>query len=107
MRTLGLGDLTIFKCFRVIFSLKEKTIQFPYSFDLYFSQKKIPKVVNFTLTYKTLCLSFWNHKQGKWRQSYLQVVMYLFNSLAKSCGLFSKYSETINRNNIFELAYDQ
>ena len=31
--------------------------------------------------------------------------MYLFNSLAKSYTLFWKYSETINRNNIFELTY--
>ena len=29
--TLGLDDLTIFKCFRVIFFLKNKTIQFPLS----------------------------------------------------------------------------
>ena len=29
-------DLTIFKCFRVIFSLKKKNIKFPLSFNLYF-----------------------------------------------------------------------
>ena len=38
-------------------------------------------------------------------QSYHKVVTYLFNSLAKSCTLFRKYSYTINRNNIFELTY--
>ena len=30
------NDLTIFKCFRVVFSLKKKTIKFPLSFNLYF-----------------------------------------------------------------------
>ena len=36
---LGSDDLTIFKCFRAIFSLKKKTIQFPLSFNLYFQRK--------------------------------------------------------------------
>ena len=35
----GLTAWMIFKCFRVIFSLKKKTIQFPLSFNLYFQQK--------------------------------------------------------------------
>ena len=33
-----------FKCFRVIFSLKKKTIQFPLLLSLYFQQKKAPKL---------------------------------------------------------------
>ena len=37
-------DLTIFKFFGVIFSLKKKTNQFPLSFDLYFPQKRAPKL---------------------------------------------------------------
>ena len=31
-----------------------------------------------------------------------QVVMFLFNSLAKSCTLFCKYSQTINRKGTFK-----
>ena len=42
--TLGLDDLIVFKCFRFIFSLKKKTIQFPLSFNLYFQQKRAPKL---------------------------------------------------------------
>ena len=37
-------DLTFFKCFRVIFSLKKKTIQFSLSFNHYFQQKRVPKL---------------------------------------------------------------
>ena len=93
-RTLGSDDLTIFKCFRVIFSLKKKTIQFPLSFNLYFQQKS-PKVVNLPLTDETLCLNFWRHKQDKWLLQFLKLSWgsyVLFNSLAKSCTLFWKCS---------------
>ena len=41
--TLGLDDLIVFKCFRFIFSLKKKTIQFPFLFNIYFQQKIAPK----------------------------------------------------------------
>ena len=44
VRTLGSDDLIIFKCFRVIFSLKRKTIQYLLSFNLYFLQKRAPKL---------------------------------------------------------------
>ena len=40
----GRITLTIFKCFRVISSLKKKTIQFPLFFDLYFPQKRAPNL---------------------------------------------------------------
>ena len=66
MQTLGLHDLTIFKCFRVIFTLKKKTIRFPLSLNLYFRKQKSPKVVNLSLSDETLCLGFWRHKQEKW-----------------------------------------
>ena len=107
-RTLGSDKLIIFKCFRVISSLKKKTIQFPFSFNLYFQQKRAPKssichlptkrsVWIFDVTNRTNAFSNF--------QSYHQVVMYLFNLLAKSCTLFLKYSQTINRNNILELTF--
>ena len=83
----------IFKCFRVIFSLKKKTIQFPLSFNLYFQLKRAPKLSICHLPTKR---SVWvfdvtNRTNGFSNfQSYYQVVMYLFNSLAKSCTLFWK-----------------
>ena len=58
-------DLIIFKFFRVIFSLKKKTINFRFVQSL-FSTKKSPKVVNLPLTDERLCLNFWRHKQDKW-----------------------------------------
>ena len=60
--TLGLDDLTDFKCFRVTFSLKKK----------------------FDVTNRTNGFSNF--------QNCHQVVMYLFNSLAESCMLFWKCS---------------
>ena len=33
--TLGLDDLTVSKCFRVIFTLKKQTIQFSFLFNPY------------------------------------------------------------------------
>ena len=53
-----INDLIIFKCFRLIFSLKKRTRQFPLSLNLYFEQKRVPKVVNLPLTDETLCLRF-------------------------------------------------
>ena len=38
------NNLTVFNCFRVIFSLKKQTIQFSFSFNLYFQQKRAPKL---------------------------------------------------------------
>ena len=82
-----------FKCFRVIFSLKKKTTQFPISFNLYFHQKRAPKLPICHLSTKR---SVWvydvtNRTNGFSNfQSYCQVVVYLLNSLAKSCTLFWK-----------------
>ena len=89
--TLGSDDPIIFKCFRVIFSLKKKTFQFPLSFNLYFQQTRVPK---FSICHLLMKRSVWIFDVTNRRndfsnfQSYLQVVMYLFNSLAKSCTLF-------------------
>ena len=47
-----------FKIFKVIFSLKKKTIQFPLFVQSLFSTKKSSKIVNLLLTDETLCLSF-------------------------------------------------
>ena len=95
-RTLDWDDLIMFKCFRVNFSLKKKTTQFLLSLNLYFRQKRALKLSIchlptkrslwvFDVTSRTN--SFCNF------QSYHEVVMNLFfNSLAKSCTLFWKYS---------------
>ena len=56
MRVLGSDDLIIFKCFRVILSLKSYPIS---AFVQYlFSTKKTPKVFNLPLTDEKLCLGF-------------------------------------------------
>ena len=90
-RTLGSDDLTIFKCFRVIFSLKKRIIQFSLSLNLYFQQKRALKL---SVCYLPTKRSVWvfdvtNRRNGfSSFQSCHQVVMHLFNSLAKSCTLF-------------------
>ena len=73
----------IFKCFRVIFSLKKKTIQFPLSLNLYFQQKRVPKLSICHLSTKSAVWVFdvTNRRNGfSIFQSYHQVVMHLFNS---------------------------
>ena len=90
--------LTVFKCFRVAFASKKKTIQIPLLFNLYFQQERAPKLSICHLSEKR---SVWVFDITKRRndfsnfKSYDQVVMYLFNSLAKSCTLFWKCSEAI------------
>ena len=94
-RTLDWSDLIIFKCFRVTFSLKRKIIQFPLSFNLHFQQKRVPKL---SICHLVMKRSVWvfdviNRANGfSSFQSYHEVVMNLFNSLAKSCTLIWKYS---------------
>ena len=88
-------DLRIFKCFRVIFGLKKKAIQFSLSFNLYFQQKRVPKLLICRLSTKRSVWAFdvTNRINGFSNfQSYHQVVMYLLNLLAKSFTLFWKYS---------------
>ena len=64
--TLGLDDLTVFKCISFIFSFKK--VNYPFFVFVYslFLIKKSPKVVNLPLTEEKLCLTFWRHKQAKW-----------------------------------------
>ena len=93
--TLDWSDLIIFKCFRVTFSLKRKIIQFPLSFNLHFLQKRAPKLSICHLLTKRSVWVFGviNRANGfSSFQSYHEVVMNLFNSLAKSCTLIWKYS---------------
>ena len=103
-----LGWPNNFKCFRIYFSLKKRTIQIKLSFNLYFQQKGVSKLSIYHLPTKR---SVWvfdatNRANGFSNfQNYHEVVTYIFNSLAESCTLFWKYSWTINRNNIFELTY--
>ena len=54
----GLGDLAVFKCFRVIFFLKNQTIQFSFSFNLYFQQKRAPKLSTCHLLMKSFVWVF-------------------------------------------------
>ena len=88
---VGSDDQTIFKCFRVIFSLKKKTIQYSLSFNLYFQQKRAPKL---SICHLPTKLSVWvfdvtNRANGFSNfQSYPGVVMYLFNSLTKTVRYF-------------------
>ena len=42
--TVGLYDLAVFKCIRVIFSLEKQTVQFPFSFNHSFHQKGASKL---------------------------------------------------------------
>ena len=42
--TVGLDDLAVFKCIRVIFSLEKQTVQFPFSFNHSFHQKGASKL---------------------------------------------------------------
>ena len=84
-------DLTIFKCFRVIFFLKKKTIKFPLSFNLYFQQKRAPNLSICHLQRNTLLgfLTPTNRRNGFANfQSCHQVVTYLFISLTKSWRYF-------------------
>ena len=78
-RTLGWDDLIIFKYFRVYFSLKNKIIQFPLSFNLYFRQKRAPKLSICHLPTKRFVWVFdvTDCTNGfSILQSYHQVVMY-------------------------------
>ena len=87
----GLSAQIVFKCFRVIFSLKKKTNQLSLSFNLYFQQKRAPKLSICHLPTKCSVWVF-NVTDGtngfSTYQSYHELVMSLFNSLAKSCMLF-------------------
>ena len=48
----GSDDLAVFKCFRVIFFLKNQTIQFSFLFNLYFQQKRAAKLSTYHLLMK-------------------------------------------------------
>ena len=84
-----IGRPSCFKCFRVIFSLKTQTIQFSFSFNLYFQQERTPKLPIWQLLMKSSVGVFdvTNRQHGFYNfQRYHYVVM--FNSVAKSCALF-------------------
>ena len=72
----------IFKNVLELFSPLKKTIQFPLSFNLYFHQKRAPKM---SVCHVPTKRSVWvfdvtNGTNGFYDfQSYYQVVMYLFN----------------------------
>ena len=85
----------IFKCFRVIFSLKRKLSNFYIRSIFVFSKKRAPKLSNCHLPTKRCIWVFdVTNRTNSFSnfQSYHEVVMYVFNSSAKSCRLFWKYS---------------
>ena len=61
-----MDDLAVFKCFRVIFFLKNQTIQFLFSFNLYFQQKRAPKLSTYLLLLKSFVwvFDFTNRQNG-------------------------------------------
>ena len=88
---LGSDDLTILNCFRVIFSLKMKTIQFSLSFNLYFQQKRAPKLAICHLSTKRSVRVFdiINRRNDFTSfQSYNQVVMYSLTHQPKAIRYF-------------------
>ena len=64
-QTFSSDDLTIFKCFRVIFSLKNKTIQFPLSFNLYLKKKKQPQSCQFATYWQNALFEFLTSQTGE------------------------------------------
>ena len=73
-RTLGTDDLTIFKCFIVIFSLKKKTIQFPLSFNLYFQQKE-PQSCQFATYRRNALFEFLTSQTGQMTFTIFKVII--------------------------------
>ena len=85
----------IFKCFRIICSLKKNSIRFLLSFNLYFQQKRPQKLSTCHLPTKCSAWVFVvTNRRNDFSnfQSYHEVLKYVFHSLAKSCSLFWKYS---------------
>ena len=76
-RTLGSDDLKFFKCFRVIFSFKKKTSQFPLSFNLYFQQKKEPQSCQFAIHRRKTLFEFLTSQTG-------QMAYVIFNVIIRS-----------------------
>ena len=86
------------------FHLKKQTIQFSFSPNFYFQLESL-NVVNFSLIEDKLFLFM--TPQNRVNDIYfltLLLVIYLFNSPAKSYTLFQKYCQIINRN-ILELTF--
>ena len=82
--TLGSDDLIIFKCFRVYFSLKRKLSNFCFRSTFIFNKKE-PQSCQFATYRQNALFEFFMPQTGfSNSQSYHEVVMYLFNSLAKS-----------------------
>ena len=69
-----MNDLMIFKCFRVIFSLKKKTIQFPLSFSLYFQQKE-PQICQFATYRRNALFEFLTSQTGQMAFPIFKVIM--------------------------------
>ena len=71
-----LGRMTeqFFRCFRVIFSLKRKTIHFPISFSLYFQQKD-PQSCQFATYQRNALFEFLTSQTGQMDFTIFKVII--------------------------------
>ena len=70
-----INDLIIFKCFRLIFSLKKRTRQFPLSLNLYFQQKRAPKSCQFVTYRRNALFEFLTSQTGQMTFPVFKVIM--------------------------------
>ena len=72
--TLGLDDLIVFKCFRFIFSLKKKTIQFRFR-SIFIFNKKEPQSCQFATYRRNALFEFLTSQTGKMAFPIFKVIM--------------------------------
>ena len=109
LSTLGSNDLIIFKCFSVILSLKKRKLSNFRFRSIFIFNKKVAQSCPFATYRRNALFVSLTSQTGEIAFPIFKVIMkmHLFNSLAKSCTIFWKYSSTINRNDIFELTYHE
>ena len=109
LSTLGSDDLIIFKCFSVVLSLKKRKLSNFRFRSIFIFNKKEAQSCLFATYRRNALFVFLTSETGEIAFPIFKVIMkmHLFNSLAKSCTIFWKYSSTINRNDIFELTYHE
>ena len=70
---MGSDYLTIFKCFRVIFSLKKRIIQFPLS--IFFYNKKEPQSCQFATYRRNALFEFLTSQTGEMTLPVFKVII--------------------------------